>query len=37
VVREAVLASEKVVSSVNGKQIAKVIVIPGKLVNVVVR
>ena len=37
VVREAVLASEKVASSVNGKQIAKVIVIPGKLVNVVVR
>ncbi len=37
VVREAVLASEKVTGAINGKQIAKVIVIPGKLVNVVVR
>jgi leucyl-tRNA synthetase len=36
-VRERVLADEKVKASVEGKQIVKVIVVPGKLVNVVVR
>ncbi|HEX7285962.1 MAG TPA: leucine--tRNA ligase [Candidatus Angelobacter sp.] len=36
-VRERVLADEKVKAAVEGKQIVKVIVVPGKLVNVVVR
>jgi leucyl-tRNA synthetase len=36
-VRERVLADEKVKATVEGKQVVKVIVIPGKLVNVVVR
>ncbi|HET7873055.1 MAG TPA: leucine--tRNA ligase [Terriglobales bacterium] len=36
-VRERVLADDKVNAAVEGKQIAKVIVVPGKLVNVVVR
>ena len=36
-VRERVLADEKVRAAVEGKQIAKVIVVAGKLVNVVVR
>jgi leucyl-tRNA synthetase len=35
--REAALADEKVRSFVDGKEIAKVIVVPGRLVNVVVR
>ena len=37
VVRERVLADDKVKAAVEGKQIAKVIVVPGKLVNVVVK
>jgi leucyl-tRNA synthetase len=36
-VRERVLADEKVRAAVDGKQIARVIVVAGKLVNVVVR
>jgi leucyl-tRNA synthetase len=36
-VRERVLADDKVKAAVEGKQIAKVIVVPGKLVNVVVK
>jgi leucyl-tRNA synthetase len=36
-VRERVLADDKVKAAVEGKQIVKVIVVPGKLVNVVVR
>ena len=36
-VRERALADEKVQSFIAGKQIVKVIVVPGKLVNVVVR
>jgi len=36
-VRERVLADEKVRAAIEGKQVAKVIVVPGKLVNVVVR
>jgi leucyl-tRNA synthetase len=36
-VRERVLADEKVRTAIEGKQIAKVIMVPGKLVNVVVR
>jgi leucyl-tRNA synthetase len=36
-VRERVLADEKVRAATDGKQVAKVIVVPGKLVNVVVR
>jgi leucyl-tRNA synthetase len=36
-VRERVLADEKVRAAIEGKQIAKVIVVAGKLVNVVVR
>ena len=36
-VREMALADERVKSAVEGKQIVKVIVIPGKLVNIVVR
>src|SRR5438477_7127503 len=36
-VRERALANEKVQSFIAGKQIVKVIVVPGKLVNVVVR
>ena len=35
--REAALADEKIQSAVAGKQIVKVIVVPGKLVNLVVR
>jgi leucyl-tRNA synthetase len=37
IIREHALADEKVRASMDGKQIAKVIVIPGKLVNVVVK
>ena len=37
VVRERVLADEKVRAATDGKQVAKVIVVAGKLVNVVVR
>jgi leucyl-tRNA synthetase len=36
-VRKRVLADEKVRTAIEGKQIAKVIMVPGKLVNVVVR
>jgi leucyl-tRNA synthetase len=36
-VRERVLADEKVRAATEGKQVVKVIVVPGKLVNVVVR
>ncbi len=36
-VRERALADEKVVTLIGGKQIVKVIVVPGKLVNIVVR
>ncbi|HZI55888.1 MAG TPA: leucine--tRNA ligase, partial [Verrucomicrobiae bacterium] len=36
-VRERVLADEKVRTAIEGKQIAKLIMVPGKLVNVVVR
>jgi leucyl-tRNA synthetase len=36
-VRERALADEKVRASLNGKQIVKAIVVPGKLVNLVVR
>jgi leucyl-tRNA synthetase len=36
-VRERVLADEKVRASTDGKQVVKVIVVAGKLVNVVVR
>jgi leucyl-tRNA synthetase len=35
-VRERVLADEKVRAATDGKQVLKVIVVPGKLVNVVV-
>jgi leucyl-tRNA synthetase len=37
VVRETALADEKVKAAIEGKQIMKVIVVPGKLVNIVVR
>ncbi len=36
-IRERALSSEKVKSAVAGKQVVKVIVVPGKLVNIVVR
>ena len=36
-VRETALADEKVKAAIEGKQIVKVIVVPGKLVNIVVR
>src|SRR5262249_6355659 len=36
-VKERVLADEKVKAALEGKQVIKVIVVPGKLVNVVVR
>ena len=36
-VRERVLAEEKVRAAIEGKQVVKVIVVPGKLVNVVVK
>ncbi|HKW76921.1 MAG TPA: class I tRNA ligase family protein, partial [Terriglobales bacterium] len=36
-VRERALAEEKVKAAIEGKQVVKVIVVPGKLVNVVVR
>jgi leucyl-tRNA synthetase len=36
-VRERALSEEKVKASVEGKQIVKIIVVPGKLVNIVVR
>ena len=36
-VRERALADEKIASMITGKQIVKVIVVPGKLVNIVVR
>jgi leucyl-tRNA synthetase len=35
--REAALADARVAALVEGKQVAKVIVVPGRLVNVVVR
>jgi leucyl-tRNA synthetase len=37
VMRERALADEKVKAAIEGKQIVKVIVVPGKLVNIVVR
>jgi len=37
VIRERALADEKVKAALEGKQIVKVIVVPGKLVNIVVR
>jgi leucyl-tRNA synthetase len=37
VVRERALSDEKIGSTIAGKQIVKVIVVPGKLVNIVVR
>jgi len=37
VVRERALADEKVRASLNGKQVVKAIVVPGKLVNIVVQ
>jgi len=37
VVRERALAEAKIKATLNGKQIVKVIVVPGKLVNIVVR
>jgi leucyl-tRNA synthetase len=37
VVRQTALADEKVKAAIEGKQIVKVIVVPGKLVNIVVR
>ncbi|MDP9161455.1 MAG: leucine--tRNA ligase [Acidobacteriota bacterium] len=37
VIREAVFADEKIKSLINGKQLVKVIIVPGKLVNIVVR
>ncbi|HEY0606923.1 MAG TPA: leucine--tRNA ligase [Herpetosiphonaceae bacterium] len=36
-IKEAALQSDKVQSSMNGKQVAKVVVVPGKLVNIVVK
>ena len=36
-VRERALADEKIVTMIAGKQIVKVITVPGKLVNIVVR
>ena len=36
-VRERALSEEKVKAALEGKQILKVIVVPGKLVNIVVR
>jgi leucyl-tRNA synthetase len=36
-IREKALAEEKVRSAINGREILKVIVVPGKLVNIVVR
>jgi leucyl-tRNA synthetase len=36
-VRKAALADEKIVAAIAGKQVAKVIVVPGRLVNIVVR
>jgi len=37
VIRETALADEKVKSAISGKQIVKIIAVPGKLVNIVVR
>ncbi len=37
VVRKAALAEEKIAAVIAGKQVAKVIVVPGRLVNIVVR
>ena len=37
VVREKALSDERVKAAIEGKQIVKVIVVPGKLVNIVVR
>jgi len=37
VIRRAALADEKIIAAVGPKQVAKVIVVPGRLVNVVVR
>ena len=36
-VRERALADEKVRAAMNGKQVAKIILVPGKLVNIVIR
>jgi leucyl-tRNA synthetase len=36
-VRERAMADEKVRAAMNGKQVAKVILVPGKLVNIVIR
>jgi len=36
-IRDAALADEKVISSIAGKQIVKKIIVPGKLINLVVR
>ena len=36
-IRQRALADDKVKAAINGKQVAKVIVVPGKLANVVVR
>jgi len=36
-IRERALADEKVQAAIAGKQVVKVIVVPGKLVNIVVR
>ena len=36
-IREAALADEKVKAAIAGKQIVKVIVVPGKLISIVVR
>jgi leucyl-tRNA synthetase len=37
VIRESALSAEKIKTAIAGKQIVKVIVVPGKLVNIVVR
>ncbi len=36
-IRERALSDEKIKAAVAGKQVVKVIVVPGKLVNIVVR
>ena len=35
--QEAAMKSEKVIAAIDGKQVVKVIVVPGKLVNIVVK
>jgi leucyl-tRNA synthetase len=37
IIRERALSTEKVKAAIAGKQVVKVIVVPGKLVNIVVR